>query len=316
MLAKRLVALAAGAAVVLAWVALAGAHQEYEVVEGDTLSEIARRLAVSVEELAAANGLDDPNYIVTGQLLVVPSDGGSATEYVVRGGETLSDIADRVGVPVAQLAVANGLDDPNWVPEGKLLSVPPVGSIAPTPALSASSSSGRYTVRSGDALSDIAIRLGVPQGQLAAANGIRDPDLIVEGQVITVPNSWDCPVPGATFVNDYGYVRPDGNRHKGVDLFAPKGTAIFAPVGGTVERYPNPSGGLAVQLYGRDGNRYYFAHLDEYGEGASISGGDVIGYVGNSGDARTTSSHLHLEIHPGGGSDTINPFPSLVAGCR
>ena len=316
MQAKRLVALAAAAAALAAGVHLADAHQ-YEIRPGDTLSEIARRLGVPVEELAAANGLDDPNYIVAGHLLVIPSDGGSATEYVVQRGETLTDIADKVGVPVAHLAAANGLADPNWVPAGRLLAVPPVGSVAPTPALAPPPSGGRHTVRAGEALGDIALLLGVPLGQLAAANGIRDPNLITEGQVIAVPNAWECPVPGATFVNDYGYVRPDGRgRHNGVDLFAPKGTAILAPVGGTVERYPNPSGGQAVQLHGRDGNRYYFAHLDEYGEEGAVSGGSIVGYVGNTGDAWNTSPHLHMEIHPGGGSATINPFPSLVAACR
>jgi murein DD-endopeptidase MepM/ murein hydrolase activator NlpD len=318
--AKRLVALAAGVAALTAGAHLANANQ-YEIRPGDTLSEIARRLDVSVQDLADANGIDDPDFIVAGRLLVVPSDAGSATEYIVQRGETLSDIAEKVGVPVTQLAAANNLSDPNLVPAGRLLSVPPVGSVVTKPADTATGaatvpSSGRYTVRPGDALSDIAVRLGVPLGQLAAANGIRDPNLITEGQVIAVPNSWDCPVPGATFANDWGYVRPDGARHNGIDMFAPKGTAIFAPVGGTVERYPNPSGGLAVELYGRDGNRYYFAHLDDYGDGGTVSGGDIIGYVGNTGEARYTSSHLHFEIHPGGGETTINPFPSLVAACR
>jgi murein DD-endopeptidase MepM/ murein hydrolase activator NlpD len=177
------------------------------------------------------------------------------------------------------------------------------------------SAAGHYTVKKGDALSDIALTLGVPVGQLAAANGISNPDLIRVGDVIAAPNVWECPVPAATFVNDYGYVRPDGFVHAGVDLFAPRGTPIYAPVGGTAERYPNPSGGNAVELYGNDGNRYYLAHLDQYGEMGSVTAGSVIGYVGNTGDAATTSSHLHFEIHPGGGG-TVNPFPTLVAACR
>ena len=316
MQARRLVALGSAIAALVTWVHLADAHQ-YEVRPGDTLTDIARRLGVSVEELALANGLDDPDMIVEGHLLVVPSDGGSATEYVVQRGETLSDIAGKIGVPVAHLAAANGLDDPDWVPAGRLLAVPPVGSAVPTPALATPPSASRYTVRLGDALSDIAQLLGIPLGQLASANGIRDPDLITEGQVISVPNAWDCPVPGATFVNDYGYVRPeDGHRHNGVDLFGPRGTAILAPVGGTVEQYPNPSGGLAVQLHGRDGNRYYFAHLDDYGAVGTVPGGEIIGYLGNTGDAKLTSPHLHFEIHPDEGATTINPFPSLVAACR
>jgi murein DD-endopeptidase MepM/ murein hydrolase activator NlpD len=131
-----------------------------------------------------------------------------------------------------------------------------------------------------------------------------------------VPSVWECPVPGASFVNDYAYVRPDGWRHDGVDLFAGTGTPIVAPVGGTVELYPNPAGGKALELYGLDGNRYYFAHLDDYGDVGEVDAGTVIGYVGNTGDARATSPHLHFEIHPGWGDESVNPYPSLVAACR
>lgn len=326
MLAKKLVPVlpvVLGLAAFLGHMHLAAADN-YLVREGDTLTDIARRLGVSVQGLAAANGIDDPNFILAGQLLVVPSDGGSATEYVVGEGDTLWTISDKVGVPVSDLARANGLTDPDWVPAGRLLSVPPVGSsssASPGPAAYSSagpmgtSRSGTYTVRAGDDLSGIAGRLGVPVGQLAEANGITDPNLIVEGQVIVAPNVWLCPLPSATFVNDYAYVRPDGDVHQGIDLFAVEGTPILAPVSGLVERYPNPSGGLAIRLHGKDGNRYYFAHLDAYGSGGSVTAGDVVGYVGNTGDAVTTSPHLHFEIRPGGGN-SVNPFPTLVAACR
>jgi murein DD-endopeptidase MepM/ murein hydrolase activator NlpD len=288
------------------------------------LSAVALRLGVPVGDLAAANGIDDPDHVVSGHVLKVPSPHGSVTEYLVRDGDTLWDISSSVGVPIGQLAAANGLEDPDWVPAGRVLTVPrggttlgraaaPAPASAPTAATGAGTS-GRYTVRSGDALSDIAWRAGVPVSQLAAANGITDPSFLAVGQVLTLPPAWDCPVPGASFVNDYAYVRPDGGRHEGVDLFAPRGSAIVAPVGGTVQRYPNPSGGQAVQLYGRDGNRYYFAHLDRYGEGGAVSRGAVIGYVGNTGDARATSPHLHFEIHPGGGAST-NPYPALISSC-
>ncbi|MDQ3898431.1 MAG: M23 family metallopeptidase [Actinomycetota bacterium] len=292
--------------------------ETYTVRNGDTLSQVAERLGVPVKQLAAANRIDDPNFLLAGSVLSVPSGMGAITEYQVRDGDTLWGISDATGVPVSQLATANGLDDPDWVPAGRVLTVPRGSSGAGatrTAAAPAVGGSTRYTVRSGDALSDIAWRVGVPVGQLAAANGISDPSFIAVGQVLTIPAAWDCPVPGASFVNDYGYVRPDGGRHEGVDLFAPKGTPIVAPVGGTIERYPNPSGGQAIELYGRDGNRYYFAHLDRYGEGGSVSRGTVVGYVGNTGDARTTSSHLHFEIHPGGGAATTSPYPALTAAC-
>lgn len=294
--------------------------ETYIVEEGDTLSQVAARLGVPVGDLAAANGIADPDYIVSGRVLKVPSPLGSVTEYLVRPGDTLWDISSAVGVPIGQLASANGLEDPDWVPAGRVLTVPRGGTTlgrATAPAAAAPASAGtpgRYTVQPGDALYDIAWRAGVPVGQLAAANGITDPDLLTVGQVLTLPPAWDCPVPGASFVNDYAYVRPDGGRHEGIDLFAPRGTPIVAPVGGTVQRDPNPSGGQAVQLYGRDGNRYYFAHLDRYGEGGAVRRGAVIGYVGTTGDARATSPHLHFEIHPGGGAST-SPYPALLSAC-
>ncbi|MEW6152454.1 MAG: M23 family metallopeptidase [Actinomycetota bacterium] len=297
---------------------LASANQ-YLVEEGDTLSELAVRLGVPLEQLAAANGIVDPNFIMAGQLLVVPVDGRSATEYLVVPGDTLWAIAEKVGVPAADIAKANGLVDPDWVPAGRLLSVPGVGSTVTAGGALAGAGAGpagTYTVRPGDDLSAIAYRLGVSVAALAEANGIVDPDFIVVGQVLTASATWVCPVPSGTFVNDYGYVRDDGSAHKGVDLFAETGAPILAPVGGLAERYPNRLGGLAVQLYGNDGNRYYFAHLDDYGAVGRVVAGEVIGYVGDSGDAKGTSPHLHFEIHPGGGAATINPFPSLVAACR
>jgi len=305
----------AAVAAVLVHVHLASAAS-YQVREGDTLSQVANRLGVSVQELADANGISDPNFILAGKMLVVPSDGGSATEYLVRNGDTLSSISAAVGIPVADLARANGLEDANWVPVGRLLSVPPVGSSAPgVPNLVVNAAAGHYTVRSGDSLSDIALTLGVPIGQLAAANGISDPNLIRIGQVITAPNVWECPVPTATFVDDYGYAEDGGGFHAGVDMFTPRGSPVYAPVGGTAVQYPNPAGGNGLELYGDDGNRYYFAHLDSYGDTGSVTAGMVVGYAGNTGDAESTSTHVHFEIHPGGG-DPISPYPTLVAACR
>jgi murein DD-endopeptidase MepM/ murein hydrolase activator NlpD len=300
---------------------MASAHT-YTVRDGDTLSQVAEKLGVPVQRLAAANGLDDPNLVLAGSVLKVPTATGSATaEYIVRPGDTLWAISDATGVPISQLAAANGLDDPDWVPAGRVLKVPKGGSPSSSGGGQASPAAapvigqgGRHTVAQGETLSDIAMKTGVPAGRLAAVNSIKDPNFLAVGQVLTIPAAWDCPVPGATFVNDFAYVRPDGGRHEGVDLFAPKGTPIFAPVSGTIERYPNPSGGEAVRLYGRDGNRYYFAHLERYGEGGTVGRGTVIGYVGNTGDARATSPHLHFEIRPGGGT-AVSPYPPLVAAC-
>lgn len=305
MLARRLLPLVLALAVAVP-AHLVGAAA-YEVRPGDTLSAIADRLGLTVEELAAANGIDDPDFIVAGHLLVLPADGGMATSYVVRQGDTLSGIADRLGVPISRLADANAITDADHVEAGQLLSV--TGWAKP--------GAGRYTVREGDTLTDVADRLGVSLSSVVEANGIDDPSYIYPGQVLTVPGGggWICPVPGASFVNDYAYVKPDGWRHDGVDMFAPRGTPVLAPEGGTATAFPNPSGGLAVHLRKADGTRYYFAHLDGYGDTGRVSPGDVIGYVGNTGDARATEPHVHFEVHPGGG-ESINPFPSLVTACR
>lgn len=198
-------------------------------------------------------------------------------------------------------------------------------------------SAGTYRVKVGDTLSALAVRLGASQAQLAAANSIADPNLILAGQtlvvagrlpppgpvsrpprqsVATVDLPRRCPVPAAHFVDDFGYVRPDnGHRHEGVDLFAPRGTPVVAPVAGTVALDPNHLGGKAVVLWGVDGIRYYGAHLDSYGRTGPVAAGTVIGRVGNTGDAVGGPTHLHFEVHPGGGP-AVSPYPLLVRSCR
>ncbi len=117
-----------------------GAPDGYEVVEGDTLSEIADRYGLSAWELAEANGIEDPDLILAGQVLLVPGpaegDVGGAGRtadtsgdiYIVRLGDTLSEIAERFGAPVAALVEANGLTDPHLIVEGQALTIPGVGS--------------------------------------------------------------------------------------------------------------------------------------------------------------------------------------------
>lgn len=122
-----------------------------------------------------------------------------------------------------------------------------------------------------------------------------------------------CPVPGSSFIDSYGAARPQGWAHQGVDMMAPSGTPIVAPVSGTVTHRGNSVGGLAFHMDGSDGRHYYGAHLSSYGASGSVSAGTVIGYVGNTGDAAATAPHLHLEIQVGGAN--INPYPSVAAVC-
>jgi murein DD-endopeptidase MepM/ murein hydrolase activator NlpD len=249
--------------------------------------------------------------------------------YRVRRGDTLLDVAARLGVEPGALAAANGIDDRDLILAGQTLVVPPAGASA-----SGTSSSGKggplsYRVRPGDTLADLAPRLGVTQRRLADANSLANPNRILAGQTLTVPaagreagdapsprrGSWRCPVPGAGFVDDFGYVKPTGQVHQGIDLYARRGTPVVAPVSGVVSTFPNRLGGKAVHLSGDDGNRYYAAHLDRYGRTGRVSAGTVIGYVGNSGDAVGGPTHLHFEVRPGGGAAT-SPYPLLRTACR
>lgn len=127
--------------------------------------------------------------------------------------------------------------------------------------------------------------------------------------------AWICPVQGPrAFSNDWGQPRSGGRSHKGTDIMAPRGTPVVASVSGTARGHNSGLGGLSYYLVGDDGNTYFGAHLNALGQTGRVQAGVVIGYVGNSGNARGSSPHLHFEIHRGGGSP-VNPYPTLAKYC-
>jgi len=137
------------------------------------------------------------------------------------------------------------------------------------------------------------------------------------GQII-VNGSWVCPVQGpVSFTDTFGAPRGGGRTHKGTDMFSPGGTPLVAVTGGSVFFQSDRLGGLAAYVQGRDGNTYYYAHLSNYVGGArAVSAGELIGHVGNTGDASGGPTHLHFEIRPGGPNGrAVNPYPTLAAHC-
>ncbi len=126
-----------------------------------------------------------------------------------------------------------------------------------------------------------------------------------------------CPVDQPrSYINDFGFPRPGGRTHQGNDIFAPAGTAIRAPFAGVADEGSNTLGGLAVYVRASDGTYVYNAHMSRYAgvDGKIVKPGDLIGYVGNTGNAVGTPPHNHFQLHPGGGG-AINPYAFLNAVC-
>jgi murein DD-endopeptidase MepM/ murein hydrolase activator NlpD len=103
-------------------------------------------------------------------------------------------------------------------------------------------------------------------------------------------------------------------NHRGIDIFASRGTPIVAVDDGNVRSADDPKGGNAVYLSATDGTSYYYAHLDEYVGSfpRAVKAGDPIGTVGTSGNAIGKAPHLHFEVHSKD-DGTIDPYPLLIA---
>lgn len=309
---------------------LAVSGAAYTVRTGDTLSALAGRHGVSVQSLVEANDLDDPDLIVVGQVLTIPGqadgaaaqapsstsssgDGGAST-HVVKSGESLAAIARAYGLSTHDLATANGITNLNRILAGSLLRI---AKQPPPPPGTDGGRAERHTIGSGESLWLIAREYGASVGDIVKANDLADPDRIIAGQTLQIPGSgggpvWACPVPGGTFLDDFGVAKPDGRRHEGVDVFAPRGTLIHAPVGGMIRHVEGPRAGLQFTLAGDDGYTYIGTHLDAYGPSGRVAKGDPIGTIGSTGNARGGPPHVHFEMHHDG---VVNPFPTLREYC-
>lgn len=145
------------------------------------------------------------------------------------------------------------------------------------------------------------------------------------------------PVAGdVTYIDDFGQARP-GGAHQGNDLMGVKKTPVVAAESGKVEFWTtSANAGCMLYLHGDSGTDYWYIHLnndltmknDNRGkcvpgvsyarglkDGAKVQAGQMVGYLGDSGDANGIHAHLHFEVHPNGGA-AVSPYPYLQSAQR
>lgn len=137
------------------------------------------------------------------------------------------------------------------------------------------------------------------------------------------PTAMEVPVEGLavkSLTSTWNAPRSGGRRHEGADLFAKRGTPVRSAVNGQVWRIGHDSlGGQVVWVLGEGRTLYYYAHLDAFAEGLAVgdhvSRGATLGFVGNTGNARTTPPHLHFGMYRVGwrGVRAVDPVPRLKA---
>jgi murein DD-endopeptidase MepM/ murein hydrolase activator NlpD len=165
----------------------------------------------------------------------------------------------------------------------------------------------------------IAARANAEQASLRAQQALGSLQALqASGQVAI--NGFVFPVGNPhNFTDTFGAPRMTGTAyyhlHQGNDIFAPYGTPLFACERGIVFKMGTDRlGGTKLWVSGESGTTYYYAHLSAFAAGLTdgqlVEAGDIVGYVGNTGNAATTPSHLHFEIHPGGGP-AIDPYTTL-----
>jgi LysM repeat protein len=172
-------------------------HGIYVVQEGDTLSEIAINNGTSIDHILEVNQqIDDPNLIFSGQVVAVPepgvvipvTGGGEVAGYVVQPGDTLSEIALQHGLTVDEIVRANDIENPNLIIAGQVLVIP--GRSQAAAGAETETNEGRhYIVREGDTLGEIALHHRMTVAELVEANDIENPNRIVPGQVIFIPEA-------------------------------------------------------------------------------------------------------------------------------
>lgn len=138
------------------------------VQRGESLWQIANRYQVTIGQITNINGLENPNQLVVGQALIIPSYDAFHT---VRSGEALWLIAQRYGTTADAIVTANGITNPALIYPGTVLRIPAI----------------RHTVQRGEALWQIAQRYGVTVQAIIRANEVQNPNALYPGTILVIP---------------------------------------------------------------------------------------------------------------------------------
>jgi murein DD-endopeptidase MepM/ murein hydrolase activator NlpD len=165
-------------------------------------------------------------------------------------------------------------------------------------------------------------------GEVAEVNPAGAPPVAIAEGLVVGPAGLAVPVAGVKqkeLVDTFTQSRAGGRSHDAIDIMAPAGTPVVAAAPGTVEKLFFSDGGGGITAYVRSDDKrwtYYYAHLQRYApglrEGQRVERGQVIGYVGSSGNANPAGPHLHFAINrmqPGQrwwDGEAINPYPLLA----
>jgi murein DD-endopeptidase MepM/ murein hydrolase activator NlpD len=162
-----------------------------------------------------------------------------------------------------------------------------------------------------------ALAIGLAGAGMAAVwPPLRHPILVLQLAAAAEPPSLPVPVDGIRarqIADTWGGPRSGGRKHEGVDIFAPRGTPVRSTTRGLVLRVGELRlGGQIVAVLGPALQVHYYAHLDRFGTfraGDVVQPGDVLGYVGDTGNAKGTPFHLHYGVYTPRGA--VNPRPLL-----
>ena len=278
--------------------------------------------------------LDDGTLLKPVAVDTTVADGSDLMEtYRVQAGDTLTGIAAQYGVSMMTIWWANKLSSKDDLHLGQVLTIPPVTGLV-------------LTVTSSDTLAGLAARYNVGEQEILDANKLQDPNLVV-GQVLAIPGAIGeaIPIPkvqvnqgssgssgggssrepasysggalswpvsgGGNYISQYFHY-----GHYGLDIAADYGSPVRAAAGGTVifAGWKNNGGGYQVWVAHGSGLYTTYNHMSaiSVGSGQTVSEGQQVGRVGQSGHA--TGPHLHFEVWRGGvwdGGSRVNPLAYL-----